>query len=511
MYNAILKRFTICAGALLLLTPVGAWASAGKAIFVYGSASVLSEDGNRQALQKGDSVDSGDTIVTAANGRVQIQLTDGGLLALRPSTEFKIERYHYPAAAATQSSALSEEPASFFALIKGGFRSITGAIGRTDKAAYRVRTPVATIGIRGTDYDALLCAGDCQAVARATGGTVEDGLYIGVNSGGVRVSNAAGAVDLDVNGFGFAAGSRSAPVQSDKARDVLAPATTAAVNAQSLTVAADPADVSPDTGVAASDASGDGVSLDDGASAPADNSGAVAYSNLPGEGVGVTAQGAANAARTASGSVSGFDADDARFDSGSTQMVNEGRDVARTGATGLSWGRWSQGDVNVTDGSVTSTASVADSVHWVAGADDAPTPQLPTTGTQSFDLIGNTDPTDNRGNVGTLGSATLDANFDTQTVDADVSLSFAETNEVWDASATGVDINSGDATFDGEFDTVTVTDGSGTTQGSGDLSGFFTGNDAGDVTGAGMTFGLSDDAGTDVSGSAAFQARPGGN
>lgn len=510
MSNGILKCVTIAASALLLFAPASAWASAGKAIFVYGKATVQSSDGDRRALNKGDALESGDTIVTAANGRVQIRMTDGGLLALRPSTEFIIEKFHY-VADGEKTSQLGEEPASFFALIKGGFRSITGAVGRADKSDYRVRTAVATIGIRGTDYDALICAGDCQAVARATGKVVNDGLYVGVNSGGVSLTNSAGTVDLNVNDFGFAAGAKSAPVQSDFARDVLAPATTAAVNADSLTVAETPAEANPDTGVAATDRAGNQVPLTDGGSAPADNSGAVAFANAPGAGVGVTAQGKTNAQRTSAGSLSGFDVGDTSLSSGTTQLVNEGRDDQRAGATGLSWGRWSQGQVNVLDANGVSSATVTDSVHWVAGADDAPVPQLPTTGNQSFELIGNTDPTDNRGNVGTLGSANLDANFDTQTVDADVSLSFAETNEVWDASATNVDINGSDATFDGAFDTVTVSDDTGVTNGSGDLSGFFTGNDNGDVTGAGMSFGLSDDAGTDVSGSAAFQARPGGN
>ncbi len=140
-----------------------------------------------------------------------------------------------------------------------------------------------------------------------------------------------------------------------------------------------------------------------------------------------------------------------------------------------------------------------------------PTPQIPLTGTQSFQLIGNTDPTDNQGNVGTLGSADLNANFDAQTVDADVSLSFAQTNQVWDASARDIDINSNDATFTGAFDDVTITEGGASAQGSGGLSGFFSGDADGVIQGAGFSYGLSDDAGTDIAGSAAFQVDTDGN
>ena len=87
-------------------------------------------------------------------------------------------------------------------------------------------------------------------------------------------------------------------------------------------------------------------------------------------------------------------------------------------------------------------------------------------------------------------------------------LSFAETSEVWNASAQDIDINSADATFAGAFDDVTVTDAAGTVDGSGDLGGFFSGDDSGQINGAGMSFTLNE-GGTEVNGSAAFQVAPG--
>ena len=506
-----LKRVFVLLVAAAMFAPVNALAAAGKAIFVYGSATIVSEDGTTARLAKGDAVESGDTIVTAANGRVQIQMVDGGLLALRPGTEFRIEKFSYPQAAATDEAAAAE-PASFFELVKGGFRSITGAIGKSDKQDYRVRTPVATIGIRGTDYDALYCAGDCQAVEKSLDRSIDDGLYVGVNSGGVRLSNDAGFVDLDVGDHGFASGPASAPAKSDIARDILAPATSADVNEQAEAGStASVGESAPDTGLEATDSSGNPIDLNDGGELPVDNSGQVAFSGVPGAGTGAVPAGQANQVFDASGSLSSFTVGDVTYERGSAQSVNVGRDTDRPNATGLSWGRWADGQVNITEDGQTTQVPLDGSVHWIAGDADAPTPAVPTTGSLSFSLVGNTDPTDNSGNVGTLGSATLDADFDAQTVDADVSLSFDQTNQVWDAAAEDVDINSADATFAGEFDSVTITDGdSGTVQdGSGDLGGFFTGNDAGDVTGAGMSYSLSDDAGVDVSGSAAFEARPG--
>ncbi|MDB5985474.1 MAG: hypothetical protein JWR16_527 [Nevskia sp.] len=59
--------------------------------------------------------------------------------------------------------ATEAEPGShaFFSLLKGGFRAVSGAIGKVKHEDYEVATPVATIGIRGTDYLAVLCDANC--------------------------------------------------------------------------------------------------------------------------------------------------------------------------------------------------------------------------------------------------------------------------------------------------------------------------------------------------------------
>ncbi|MFK8015341.1 MAG: FecR domain-containing protein [Gammaproteobacteria bacterium] len=517
----MLKPF-LCSAAIASLTlfscsALAAADTAGNAIFVFGKADVVAADGSRRALTRGGELSEGDRVLTGANGRVQIRMSDGGLIALRPATEFLIEAFHYdedPDVFATQT------PVSFFALLKGGFRSITGAVGKKDKEAYRVRTPVATIGIRGTDYDAVYCAADCEPLSRALGKSLADGLYIGINSGAVVVVNDAGSIELQANEFGYTGGGKQAPARSDVAREVLAPATEAQVNEESLTAPAaaatvpDPVEEStPDTGVSSSEEQNVSAVVDfnTGVTTTVDNTGSVAFANVPGAGIGVSAAGRGDLQRNDQRAVDGFTSGDATFALDTAQSVNVGRDDERDGATGLSWGRWSNGSVNASADGATTGLDVDGSVHWIASEDNAPTPQVPVTGSRSFDLIGNTDPTDNQGNVGTLGSASLDANFDAQTVDADVSLSFAQTNQVWDASARDVDINSSDATFAGAFDDVTISDGVNTVDGSGGLSGFFSGDADGNIDGAGFAFGLSDDAGTDVSGSAAFQAAPDNN
>lgn len=48
-------------------------------------------------------------------------------------------------------------------LLRGGLRAVTGLISKGSPDAARLRTATATIGIRGTDFDARLCAKDCGA------------------------------------------------------------------------------------------------------------------------------------------------------------------------------------------------------------------------------------------------------------------------------------------------------------------------------------------------------------
>ncbi len=117
------------------------------------------------------------------------------------------------------------------------------------------------------------------------------------------------------------------------------------------------------------------------------------------------------------------------------------------------------------------------------------------TGSANYSLIGNTDPTDNLGNVGVLGSASFSANFTLQSVTSSLQLSI--NNTVWTASGTGsISLN----LFDGLYSTVTV-DGANT--GTGSFGGIFGGFSSGTPTGAGLTYRLNN-GGSSINGAAVF-------
>lgn len=117
---------------------------AGRVNFVTGDVKATSTDGSVRSLARGDVINSGDKISTGS-GRLQLRFTDGGFVSLQPNTVFGVDQYLY-------ANKPPEETSLFFSLLQGGMRTITGAIGKVNKQSYKVRTPVATIGIRGTEY-----------------------------------------------------------------------------------------------------------------------------------------------------------------------------------------------------------------------------------------------------------------------------------------------------------------------------------------------------------------------
>ena len=133
----------VAAGAL----PLTAFAAAGKVHFAFGQVSAENTAGETRKLKRGNEIEPGDTISTE-RGRAQLRFNDGAFVSLQPRTSFKIDDYNY------DEKEDDGDQRSFFSLFRGGLRTVTGAIGRRNRTAYRLTTPVATIGIRGTGYTA---------------------------------------------------------------------------------------------------------------------------------------------------------------------------------------------------------------------------------------------------------------------------------------------------------------------------------------------------------------------
>ena len=131
----------IVLAAVFSAQPVLAAKHAAKVIYSFGDVSAESKSGAR-GLKRGDMVYSGETVSTE-RGRAQIKFTDGGFASLQPNTDYEINEYKFEGKA-------DGEERSFLNLLKGSVRLVTGVIGKANRKNFRIRTAVATIGIRGT-------------------------------------------------------------------------------------------------------------------------------------------------------------------------------------------------------------------------------------------------------------------------------------------------------------------------------------------------------------------------
>ncbi len=190
---------------IFLLTANAAFAAdAGQVIFAKGE--VTAERQPPVELTKGDAVLVSDTISTGDASRAQFLMIDGAKIAMRPNSRLRIEEYAYPSgegAAPGQAVVTTSDDRSVTSLLKGGFRTITGAIGKHTEDSYEVRTPVGVLGIRGTSFGVLLCSGDCGYPAGTSGPPIEDGLYIGVTGGVVFFRNEFGEIEIKAGEFVF--------------------------------------------------------------------------------------------------------------------------------------------------------------------------------------------------------------------------------------------------------------------------------------------------------------------
>lgn len=185
-------RRVLLIAMFLISSPLFA-GEAAKVEFVWGTAFALSASGAKNKLTKDSSIQVGDTVVSE-DARLQLRFTDGGFVSLAPHSEFRVNAYSY-SGQADGTEHISME------LLKGGLRTIDGLIGKAVQAAYELKTAVATIGIRGTEYTVVYGEG--------VSGTV--------SAGAIAVCNAGGCIDVAGGQSYFVANIQTKPVYVSKA------------------------------------------------------------------------------------------------------------------------------------------------------------------------------------------------------------------------------------------------------------------------------------------------------
>ena len=167
------------------------WAAPGSIQLVIGTARISKHFGQDRPALKGDAIYEGDTIATSANSNVQIRMIDGAVIWVRPESRLKIEKYKSDKHGATKSEAA-------LLLISGSMREVTGSIGKTASADFKLSTPNATIGIRGTEFDAMYATPQIAAQLNPPAGT-----YNRVYEGSTSLEGASGRINLNKDQAGF--------------------------------------------------------------------------------------------------------------------------------------------------------------------------------------------------------------------------------------------------------------------------------------------------------------------
>ncbi|RYG13868.1 MAG: hypothetical protein EON92_04110 [Burkholderiales bacterium] len=140
-------------GMLVMAAAAVAQTTAGEVEFSRGVGFAQTPGQTPRTLGKGLPLREGDRLTTSEGGSAIIKLEDGTRMTVRPNSELVLQQYKF-AADATDNSLVMQ-------LLRGGMRAVTGLIAKSSPNAARIQTNTATIGIRGTDFDARVCARDC--------------------------------------------------------------------------------------------------------------------------------------------------------------------------------------------------------------------------------------------------------------------------------------------------------------------------------------------------------------
>ncbi|TXT27157.1 MAG: hypothetical protein FD134_232 [Gallionellaceae bacterium] len=133
----------------------------GRVMLVSGELSAKEGGGKERKLVIGAPVYEGDTLNTGSGAHAIVAFRDESRVTLQPGTSFKVEAFKFDRAAEQENAVMR--------LLKGGVRVITGLIGRVSHDKYQFRVSTATIGIRGTGFDAW-CNGPCAGSKVADSG-----------------------------------------------------------------------------------------------------------------------------------------------------------------------------------------------------------------------------------------------------------------------------------------------------------------------------------------------------
>lgn len=188
-FRWVLSAFLACfCGIVFAKAP-----PAGIVWMINGAASRSpdSVSSNASPLKLGDEVVVGDTVATDANSEVMLMLLDKTTLIVRPNTRVTLRNVKIQP---------ESETTIWLDLIMGGLRTVTGIVGKVNPKGYRIKSPTASIGIRGTDHETYVIDESNETPSNLSG------TYDKVNSGETILVADGKYLSLQKGQVGFAHG-----------------------------------------------------------------------------------------------------------------------------------------------------------------------------------------------------------------------------------------------------------------------------------------------------------------
>lgn len=149
-----------------------------------GQVSVAVGKNAPRIVVKNETIASGAVVRTGDGSQAVLKFEDGQVVSMQPNTTFQIREYRY-----VSKQAGTEKNSIVFSMLKGGMRFVTGQIGQRNPQAFRLITPHATIGIRGTEFMVVL---------------KNNAIYNKVLTGSTSMTNSAGTTILSAGQTGLA-------------------------------------------------------------------------------------------------------------------------------------------------------------------------------------------------------------------------------------------------------------------------------------------------------------------
>lgn len=179
MLSLSFRQFSFVLLMILLSYAPGSYAEdqapVGQMIWVKGKVTAAQPGGTARSLERRSAIFEHDVINTSSGSTGEVGFTDTSTVSLQQNSQFSVDQYSYkPGDTSNNKSVMS--------LVKGGLRTITGLIPKGNTESYQMKTPVATIGVRGTQYSLFY--------GRSTG------LEIKIEVGKIDATNTGGTMTL---------------------------------------------------------------------------------------------------------------------------------------------------------------------------------------------------------------------------------------------------------------------------------------------------------------------------